>query len=39
MRRPLDVAGLVAVPGIGQTKLDRYGEDVLAVLRGDERAD
>ena len=39
VRRPLDVAGLVAVPGIGQTKLDRYGEDVLAVLRGDERAD
>jgi len=34
----VDVAGLVAVPGIGQTKLDRYGEDVLAVLRGEDPA-
>jgi DNA helicase-2/ATP-dependent DNA helicase PcrA len=35
VRQPADVAGLVAVPGIGQTKLDRYGEDVLALVRGD----
>ena len=33
--QPADVAGLVAVPGIGQTKLDRYGEDVLAIVRGE----
>jgi DNA helicase-2/ATP-dependent DNA helicase PcrA len=36
VRRPADEAGLVAVPGIGQTKLDRYGEDVLAIVRGDD---
>ncbi|HEX6754659.1 MAG TPA: ATP-dependent DNA helicase UvrD2 [Mycobacteriales bacterium] len=36
VRRPADVPALVAVPGIGQTKLDRYGEDVLAIVRGDE---
>ena len=36
VRLPADVAGLVAVPGIGQTKLDRYGEDVLAIVRGEE---
>ncbi|HEX6756210.1 MAG TPA: ATP-dependent DNA helicase UvrD2, partial [Mycobacteriales bacterium] len=36
VRQPADVAGLVAVPGIGQTKLDRYGEDVLALVRGAE---
>ena len=35
-RQPADVAGLVAVPGIGQTKLDRYGEDVLAIVRGEQ---
>ena len=34
-RRPVDVPALVAVPGIGQTKLDRYGEDVLAIVRGE----
>jgi len=36
VRRPVDVAALVAVPGIGQTKLDRYGEDVLALVRGEQ---
>jgi DNA helicase-2/ATP-dependent DNA helicase PcrA len=35
-QRPATVAELVAVPGIGQTKLDRYGEDVLALVRGQE---
>ena len=34
-RQPLDVPALVAVPGIGQQKLDRYGEDVLAIVRGE----
>ena len=29
--RPVDVAGLVAVPGIGLVKVDKYGEDVLAL--------
>ena len=33
-RRPGDVAGLAAIPGIGATKRDRYGEQVLAVLAG-----
>jgi DNA helicase-2/ATP-dependent DNA helicase PcrA len=35
-RRPGTVAELVAVPGIGQAKLDRYGEDVLALVRGED---
>jgi DNA helicase-2/ATP-dependent DNA helicase PcrA len=35
VRQPADVPELVAVPGIGQTKLDRYGEDVLAIVRGE----
>ena len=34
-RQPADVPELVAVPGIGQSKLDRYGEDVLAIVRGE----
>ena len=29
--RPVDEAGLVAVPGIGTGKLDKYGDDVLAL--------
>jgi ATP-dependent DNA helicase UvrD/PcrA len=31
-RRPRDLAELGAVPGVGPTKLDRYGKEVLAVL-------
>jgi DNA helicase-2/ATP-dependent DNA helicase PcrA len=31
--RPSSVAELVAIPGIGQSKLDRYGEDVLGLVR------
>ena len=31
-RRPRDLAGLAAVPGIGPAKLDRYGDEVLAAL-------
>jgi DNA helicase II / ATP-dependent DNA helicase PcrA len=34
-RRPASVAELVTVPGVGQAKLDRYGADVLALVRGD----
>jgi DNA helicase-2/ATP-dependent DNA helicase PcrA len=37
-RRPASVAELVALPGIGQAKLDRYGEDVLALVRQPGRA-
>jgi DNA helicase-2/ATP-dependent DNA helicase PcrA len=36
---PADAAGLTAIPGIGSAKLDRYGADVLAVLRGDDAAE
>uniref|UniRef100_A0A1S1Q771 DNA 3'-5' helicase n=1 Tax=Parafrankia colletiae TaxID=573497 RepID=A0A1S1Q771_9ACTN len=36
-RRPATVAELVALPGIGQVKLDRYGEDVLALVAGSPR--
>jgi ATP-dependent DNA helicase UvrD/PcrA len=31
-RRPRDLVELSAVPGVGPTKLERYGDDVLAVL-------
>ncbi|GAB3594629.1 ATP-dependent DNA helicase UvrD2 [Angustibacter peucedani] len=37
--RPDDVAGLAAIPGIGATKRDRYGEQVLAVLGGADPAE
>ncbi|NUT48110.1 MAG: ATP-dependent DNA helicase UvrD2 [Saccharothrix sp.] len=33
-QRPEDVAGLVSISGIGAAKLDRYGDDVLALVRG-----
>jgi ATP-dependent DNA helicase RecQ len=32
-RAPSSSAGLAAIPGVGPTKLDRYGESVLTVLR------
>lgn len=31
-QRPSDVAALVRIPGIGQAKLDKYGEEVLALV-------
>jgi DNA helicase-2/ATP-dependent DNA helicase PcrA len=31
-RRPSTLAGLRSIPGIGPTKLDRYGDDIIAVL-------
>lgn len=31
-QRPSDAAGLVAIPGIGARKLDRYGQAVLTLL-------
>jgi DNA helicase II / ATP-dependent DNA helicase PcrA len=31
---PTDPAGLAAIPGVGQTKLERYAAEVLAILRG-----
>jgi ATP-dependent DNA helicase RecQ len=33
-RRPASLAELAAVPGVGPSKLERYGADVLAVLAG-----
>ena len=35
-RRPADLQALVTIPGIGPRKLDLYGPDVLAIIRGDE---
>ncbi|AHH94466.1 ATP-dependent DNA helicase UvrD2 [Kutzneria albida] len=32
-QRPVDTGGLVAIPGIGPTKLDKFGADVLALVR------
>jgi len=32
--RPATPAELVALPGIGQVKLDRYGTEVLALVTG-----
>ena len=34
--RPGDDRELAAVPGVGPAKLDRYGAEVLALLRGEE---
>ena len=31
-RRPRDLSELAAVPGVGPAKLERYGDEVLAVL-------
>jgi DNA helicase-2/ATP-dependent DNA helicase PcrA len=31
-QRPTDVAALVRIPGIGQAKLDKYGEEVLDLV-------
>jgi ATP-dependent DNA helicase RecQ len=33
-KRPTSLGAMIALPGIGQAKLDRYGEAFLAVLRG-----
>jgi DNA helicase-2/ATP-dependent DNA helicase PcrA len=33
-RRPTDASGLVAIPGIGQGKLNRFGADILGVVAG-----
>jgi ATP-dependent DNA helicase RecQ len=33
-RRPGSLAELAEVPGVGAAKLERYGEQVLSVLRG-----
>lgn len=32
--RPRSLDQLAAIPGVGRTKLDRYGDEVLRVLRG-----
>ncbi len=32
-QRPASVAALVKIPGIGQVKLDRFGEDVLTLIK------
>ena len=32
-RRPRDRADLAAIPGVGPTKLERYADEVLAVVR------
>lgn len=33
-RAPQDTAALVSIPGIGAAKLERFGEQVLSVVRG-----
>jgi len=33
-RRPTDDAALLAIPGIGRSKLDSYGQDVIAIVAG-----
>jgi DNA helicase II / ATP-dependent DNA helicase PcrA len=37
-QQPGDVTALVAIPGIGQKKLDQYGEDVLTLVRSGKTA-
>ncbi len=34
-RRPSEVSTLVSIPGIGASKLDRFGAEVLALVRGE----
>ncbi len=34
-QRPGDAAALTAIPGIGAAKLERYGADVVALVRGE----
>jgi ATP-dependent DNA helicase RecQ len=34
-RRPATMRELLQVPGVGEAKLERYGADFLAVLRGE----
>jgi DNA helicase-2/ATP-dependent DNA helicase PcrA len=34
-RRPRSIAELRRVPGVGPMKLDRYGEEIIEVVRGD----
>lgn len=31
-QRPLDIAALVAIPGVGRVKAERYGPAVLAIV-------
>lgn len=35
-QRPADHRGLVSISGIGPTKIERFGADVLAVVRGEQ---
>jgi ATP-dependent DNA helicase RecQ len=32
-RRPQDLAALAEIPGVGRSKLERYGAQFLAVVR------
>ncbi|WP_027944815.1 ATP-dependent DNA helicase UvrD2 [Amycolatopsis taiwanensis] len=34
-QRPVDPVGLISISGIGPTKVERFGSDVLAVVRGE----
>ncbi len=34
-RRPRTIAELRRVPGVGPTKLDRYGEEIIAIVNGE----
>ena len=34
-RRPRDLADLAGIPGIGPTKLDRYGEELVSIVAAD----
>ncbi len=34
VRKPASLPQLRAVPGIGESKLERYGEEILELLRG-----
>lgn len=37
-QRPADIAALVAIPGVGAAKLQRYGAEVIELVRGTTRA-
>ena len=39
LRRPLSLAAMASVRGVGEMKLDRYGEEFLAVIRSSDETE
>jgi superfamily II DNA helicase RecQ len=39
LRRPLSLAAMSSVRGVGEMKLERYGEEFLAVIRSSDETE